>query len=97
MWGVQCLLGPQGVQKLDLVTEALRGGRAPPHCQYAVKKERMKDKHPGPPASYSLRWRTQPPAPRSLELKLPPSSIRHWSLGPQTLSQDISYLESRLS
>lgn len=63
MWGVQCLLGPQGVQKLDLVAEVLREGRAPPHCQHAMKKERMEDKHPGPSAASSLRWRTQPPSP----------------------------------
>lgn len=71
MWGVQCLLGPQGVQKLDLVAEALREGRAPHHCQHAVKKERMEDKHPGPQGPSSLRGRTQPPAPQGLRIQAP--------------------------
>lgn len=78
MWGVQCLLGPQGVQKLDLVAEVLREGRAPPHCQHAMKKERMEDKHPGPQQPLLSDGGPNPQVPQEVRTQAP--SFLHQTL-----------------
>lgn len=75
------------------MAEALKAGRAPPHCQHAMRKERMEGKHPAPSAPLL-------PSPLLLQTQLitqAPSSNRFLILGPQTPSQEIAYLESRLS